>query len=145
MKYTDCKKIKQLCDSLFSAPNWREVVSHISTSDYDFEVDGVRFINSADIDRIQQDELSSDLYILGCFNPSFLSGIIGVSVSALEKMQKAEAFEGIGELIISGGYLPEVQAEYALYDGYGHHFNRYDGGEEELRADGETYHVFDNR
>lgn len=103
-----------------------------SDASYDFEVGNYRFIKSTHIDEIQQEELSNDLYTLGCFNASFLSGIVGVSIESLELMQKAEAFEGIGEMIVSGGYLAEVQAEYSSADSYGHHFAHCDHAEHEI-------------
>ncbi len=145
MKYSDIKQIRNFCNDLFSTPDWREVVGNIENEETDFEVDGVRFINSEDIDRIQQDELSDDDYILGCFNASFLSGILEIDQDVIEAMQKAEAYEAIGKLIKSLGKLEELQETYARYDGYGHHFNRYDSGEEEIKVDGQTFYVFDNR
>jgi hypothetical protein len=59
-------------------------------------------------------------------------------------MQKAEAYEAIGKLIISLCKLPELQEAYASADGYGHHFNSYDFEEKEITVDGLTYYVFDN-
>lgn len=144
MKYSQVKVIKNFCSDLFSSPDWREVTAAIKQGKYDFEVDGVRFINSDNIDEIQQDELSSDLYCLGCFNASFLSGILELDQDAIEAIQKAEAYEALGKLIISMGKLVEVQSEYAFSDGYGHHFNHYDFGMEKLTIDGVDYYVFDN-
>lgn len=144
MKFTECKKIKQFCADLFSTPDWREVVAEIETGAADFEVGGVRFINSSDIDRIQCEELESDEYILGCFNAWFIADVLDIDTDVIEAMQKAEAYEAIGKLIISLGKLEELQQAYASADGYGHHFNSYNFGEEELSVDGLTYHVFDN-
>ena len=145
MKYSDLKTIKDFCESLTSAPDWREVVAEIENGANDFEVDNVRFINSADIDRIQCEELGNDEYILGCFNASFISDVLCIDQDVIEAMQKAEAFKAIGKLIISLGKLEELQQAYASADGYGHHFNHYDFAEEELRVNGDTFHVFDNR
>jgi hypothetical protein len=142
MKYSDVKKIKSFCADLFSKPDYREVISNAGNDD--FEVDGVRFISDSAIDQIQQDELSGDEYILGCFNAWFIADVIGIDLDVIEAMQKAEAFEAIGKLIISMGKLEELQSAYASADGYGHHFNGYDFGEEEITIDGTLYHVFDN-
>lgn len=142
MKYSDVKKIKAFCAGLFSEPDYREVISNAGEDD--FEVDGVRFISDAAIDQIQQDELSSDEYMLGCFNAWFIADVLGIDLDVIEAMQKAEAFEAIGKLIISMGKLEELQGEYSRQDGYGHHFNGYDFGEEEITIDGTLYHVFDN-
>ena len=145
MKYSELKTIKNFCESLTSAPDWREVVAEIGAGSADFEVDNVRFINSADIDRVQQEELSNDEYILGCFNAWFIADVPDIDQDVIEAMQKVEAYEAVGKLIISLGKLAELQAAYASADGYGHHFNHYDGNEEELSVNGETFHVFDNR
>lgn len=83
------------------------------------------------------------MYILGRFNASFLAGIIEIDCDVIEATQKAEAYEAIGKLVKSLGKLEEVAADYAYADGYGHHFNGYDFGEEELTIDGKLYHVFD--
>ena len=106
----------------------------MAEGDSDINALGYRFIRADDIDDIMQGELKDDLYILGCFNASFLAGILDISEEAIQQFQAAEAFEGIGELIISGGHLEELQQDYASADGYGHHFNRYDGNEEQLTA-----------
>jgi len=145
MKYSEIKNIRQFCETLTSTPDWREVTQAIVDGSSDFEVGGVRFINTDSIDEIQQSEISSDLYCLGCFNDWFIADITEIDVDVIRAMQKADAFEAIGKLIISLGKLEELQAAYASADGYGHHFNHYDFSEEELRVDGQMFHVFDNR
>jgi hypothetical protein len=98
----------------------------------DFEVDGYRFIHENVIDSVQQTELSNDEYILGCFNASFLSGIINIDQDVIVAMQHAEAYEAVGKLVISLGYLADLQAEYSSADGYGHHFAHYDHEEHNI-------------
>lgn len=144
MKYGQLKEIKAFCNNLLSTPDWREVAENLQGNEDDFEVDGVRFISEGAIDQIQQDELESDLYALGCFNAWFLADVLDIDQDVIEEMQKAEAFTAIGKLIINMGKLAELQQEYARQDGYGHHFNLYDSSEEELTINGTTYHVFDN-
>ena len=145
MKYSEIKEIRQFCEKLTSEPDWKEVIKNIADGESDFEVGNVRFINSDYIDEIQQEELSNDEYILGCFNACFIAGILEIDVDVIEAMQKAQAYEALGKLIISLGKIPELQAEYASSDGYGNHFNNYDGNEEELHVNGQLFHVFDNR
>ena len=144
MKFSQIKQVKSFCANLFSTPDWREVVTNIENGDDDFEVDNVRFISSNEIDNIQEDELGNDEYCLGCFNANFLADVLGIDQEVIEAMQKAEAYEAIGKLIISLGRLGELQQQYSSADGYGHHFNGYDFGEEEFSVDGTLYHVFDN-
>ena len=142
MKYSDVKRIKSFCAGLFSEPDYREVISHAGEDD--FEVDDVRFIADSAIDDIQQEELAGDEYVLGCFNAWFIADVLGIDCDVITAMQKAEAFEAIGKLIISLGKLESLQSAYASADGYGHHFNGYDFSEEEIEIDGQMYHVFDN-
>lgn len=144
MRYSEIKTVKNFCESLYSNPDWREVVENIEANESDFEVDNVRFINSSDIDSIQQDELQNDLYCLGCFNASFLAEVMDMDTESIEDIQKAGAHEALGKMIVRGGFIEELQSKYSGYDGYGHHFNSYDFGEEDLRVNGETFHVFDN-
>ncbi len=145
MKYSQIKQVKEFCENLASAPDWKEVLPDLINGSPDFEVDAVRFINTNDIDSILAEELSNDLYCLGCFNATFLSSILNIDADVIEAMQESEAYEAIGKLIISMDKLDELAEEYANADGYGHHFNRYDFGEEELTIGDATYHVFDNR
>ena len=149
MKYSELKGVKDFCEGLDSTPDWRECVSHIQQGSADFTIDGVRFINSFDIDEIQQSELSGDEYIIGCFNSSVLAGVLGVPSSTIDALQKVEAFEAIGQLVLAKeDGIEELQKEYARLDGYGHHFNHYDFSEEELSpyaTNDMHFHVFDNR
>lgn len=145
MQYSELKTIKSFCEDLTSSTDWREVVSNIEQGLSDFEVDNVRFINSDDIDSIQCEELQNDLYCLGCFNAWFIAEHIDIDQDVIEAMQKADAFEAVGKLIVSLDKLEEFQQGYSSADGYGHHFNHYDFGEKELRVNGKMFHVFDNR
>ncbi len=145
MKYSEIKALKSFCENLASEPDWKEVLTEIIAGFDDFEIDNVRFVKADCIDKIQQDEMKSDLYCLGCFNSWFISDCIDIDRDVIEAMQKAEAYEAIGKLIISLGKLEEMQEEYARLDGYGHHFNRYDGNEETITVNNVEYYVFDNR
>ena len=142
MQLSQFRELKSFCANLASDPCWREVYDNAS---HDFEVEGVRFIAAGVIDEVMCHELGSDLYILGCFNAPFLASILEIDTDVIEAMQKAEAFEALGKLILSMDKLEELQEDYASADGYGHHFNSYDGSEEETEIGGGTYYVFDNR
>lgn len=108
----------------------------------DFEVSNFRFIHSDHIDRIQCEELENDEYILGCFNAWLIADVLGIDTGVIEAMQKAEAFEAIGKLIISQDKLEALQQEYVSADGYGHHFNHQDGNEYEVEYNGQTWYAF---
>jgi len=143
MQYSDIKKIKQFCDNLHSQPDWREVVEEIENGSDDFEIDDVRFIESNSIDAILEDELSSDPYILGCFASWAIADATGWPIELIDIAQKNDAFEDIGKAL-TGEHISDLASILVQYDGYGHHFNRYDGSEEELILNGRTYLVFDN-
>lgn len=146
LTYSDIKYIREFCEDQLSEPSWRDVVTAIADGETDFEVDNVRFIHSDDIDEIMADELAADEYLLGCFNSWFLADVLDIDIDVINAMQKAEAFEAIGKLIISMDKLTELASAYASADGYGHHFNPYDGSEAELLIGlgNNFYHAFDN-
>jgi hypothetical protein len=143
MKYTQIKQLKAFCDNLTSSPDWKEVLNEVISDSDDFEVDNVRFIKASEIDQIQQDELLSDLYCLGCFNANFLSGHIALDADVIKAIQDAGAYEAIGK--IASKEIESIQSEYSRLDGYGHHFNHYDFSEENITINGIEYYVFDNR
>lgn len=117
----------------------REVIQAIAFDERDFEVDRHRFIHEDDIDEIMRDELASDEYLLGCASAWFLADILGCPTEAIEKMQEAEAFEAIGCWVLDG-HLDEFQQGCVSHDGYGHHFNSWDGSEDQVG----DYYVFRN-
>lgn len=145
MKYSEIKALKSFCENLVSEPDWKEVLTKIIYGFDDFEIDNVRFIKADCIDKIQQDEMENDLYALGCFNAWFITDCIDIDRDVIEAMQKAEAFEAIGKLIISLGKLEIMQKKYSTADGYGHHFNYYNGNEETITVNNVEYYVFDNQ
>ena len=106
------------------------ILDNMRSSDDDFEVNGHRFIRQDAIAEIQREELSSDLYILGCFNADFLAGITDIDVDAIKAIQDAGAFEALGKLVLP--HIDDIQRQYSSVDGYGHHFAHYDGEEHEL-------------
>jgi GTPase SAR1 family protein len=138
------KELKELINFLkdldFEKDHLKEVLEAIENEEIDFEVNNYRFINSDNIDEIQQEELLSDTYILGCFNAGFLADIINVPYKAIKALQKANCYSELGE--ICEDYIQEIQKEYARLGGYEHHFGRYDGKEHELNINGQLFHVF---
>lgn len=145
MKFSQIKQVVEFCNNLHSEPNWREVLENVLEGLDDFEVNDVRFIKGSEIDSVLTSELESDEYILGCFNASFIAQVTGWPIRLIEVAQKGEAFEELGKAIIAEGYSENMASEYGNTDGYGHHFNHYDGSEEQVTINGVFYHVFDNR
>ncbi len=140
------KTLKSFCEDLHSQPDFREVLESIVSGEDDFEVDNVRFIKSESILSIMADEIFSDDYILGCFNASFIAENSNLPIEMIEACQECEAFEAIGKALNNMFDQEEKESfceYYAGSDGYGHHFNGYDFGEEELNINGILYHVFD--
>ena len=141
-KLIDIESIE--CDLTAIKEVIREVTSNID-EDFNVDVNGTeyRVINESEIDSIMCDELENDLYILGCFNDWFLSNVLEIDVDVIRAMQEAEAFEALGKLILSMNKLAELQSEYVSADGYGHHFNSYDGNEwNTASVEGNSYYIF---
>jgi hypothetical protein len=144
MNKNDIKTIKTFCEGLDSKPDWKEVVTLIDSSQTDFEVDGVRFIEDSEIQGILEDELASDPYLLGCFYSHAIAEATGWPEFLVELAQAGDQHEALGNAMNSEDVA--VLAElYESQDGYGHHFNRHDGSEEELTVNSLYYHVFDNQ
>ena len=147
MKYSQIKQLKAFCSDLHSEPNWREVLeSELSQGD-DFTVDSVRFIREDSILSIMAEEIFSDDYLLGCFNASFIASNSSLNLELIEACQEGDAVEAIGKAL--NDTLTDTEKEafceaYASADGYGHHFNHYDGNEESITINGTEYLVFDN-
>ena len=138
MKLSQLRDVKNLSNELDI--DFRELTEQITDENDDFEIDNYRFIKVSEIDTIQQDELKSDLYILGCFNADFIEDNTNLSLKVIQALQKAEAFEELGELIVDD--IEIIQSEYARMDGYGHHFGRYDGNEHEITLNDVEYYYF---
>jgi hypothetical protein len=134
------KEVKELKELGFDKDELKDIYSNVNDNKNDFEIGNHRFISDAAIDEIQQNELSNDTYILGCFSAWFIADILDISTDAVEKFQKAEAFDGLGELLLP--HIEEVQQKYVSSDGYGHHFSSYDGSDNEVFINDKFYHVF---
>ncbi len=144
MNLTEIKKIKKFCDSLDSMPDYRVVVSELTRGCEDFEVDNVRFIADDKIREILEDELCGDSYVLGSFSSWAIADATGWPEFLIKAAQDREQYEAIGEAMM-GEHIADLASIYVSNDGYGHHFNRHDGTEEEIKVNGVDYYVFDNR
>lgn len=116
----------------------REILEYLIEGESDFNIGGYRFIHYDHIDRIMQDELSNDNYVLGCFNADFLSGILGIDADIIKGMQGAGNYEHVGMLVQDLGKLKELQAQHASLNSYGVHFGIHDGNYSEI----EDYYIF---
>ena len=148
MKLSTIKSIKTFANSLMSEPCFREIVEAVQNDESDFEVNNVRFIKDSEILSVMVDEIFNDDYMLGCFNASFISENSGLNYELVEACQQSEAFEAIGKALndtLDQDGKESFCEEYASADGYGHHFNHYDGNSDELEINGVIYHVFDNQ
>ncbi len=143
MNYSEIKAVKTFADDLFSTPCYREIIEKVQAREDDFKIGGVRFINSAEIDEIQAKELTNDLYCLGCFNANFIARQCNWPVELVTAAQEGDAFEALGKAIKDNTDMVEFAQAYSGADGYGHHFNSYNHGEQEITIDGVDYYVFD--
>ena len=138
MKISQLRDVKNLSNKLDI--DFRELTEQITDENDDFEIDNYRFIKVSEIDTIQQDELKSDLYSLGCFNTSFIAENTNIPYNAIVALQKADAYESLGEMMEDD--IEAIQEEYSRLDGYGHHFGRYDGNEYEITLNDVDYYYF---
>jgi hypothetical protein len=136
------KDLNEINSDLIDAETIADIAEDVGRGATDFLAWGYRFIRADKIDDILKEELLSDLYFLGCFNASFLSGIDGfpIDYDDIKTIQDAGAYEAIGK--IAARYIDEIASEYSRLDGYGHHFGSYDGNEYELSVNEEYWHVF---
>ena len=145
MKYSQIKQIRALCDDLVSVHAWRDVVEKILSGVQDFEVDGDRFIHDDVILSVLADELTNNEYILGGFASWCIAQATDWPALLIEAAQKGRAYAEIGDAMDTD-QIRKLAEIYSSAEGFGHHFNRYDGGEEELRVEEfGLFHVFDNR
>jgi len=138
MKLSQLRDAKNL--SIELDIDFKELIGQLVDESDDFEIEDYRFIKVSEIDTIQQDELKDDLYILGCFNADFIADNTDLSFKVVQALQKAKAFEELGELIVDD--IETIQSEYSRLDGYGHHFGRYDGNEYEITLNDIDYYYF---
>ena len=138
MKLSQLRDVKNLSNELDI--DFKELTEQIIDELDNFEIGNYRFIKVSEIDIIQQNELKSDLYILGCFTDWFIADNTNLSLKVIQALQKAEAFEELGELMLDD--IETLQSEYSRLDGYGHHFGRYDGNEYEITLNDVEYYYF---
>lgn len=133
MEYTIFDLVTELQDELdLERCEAIEILRESEKSD-DFEWAGFRVIKSDHIDEIMQQELGDDEYLLGCFSSWLIADVLDVDCDAIERIQKTGEYSALGAMINSkSGALEELQKQYAALDGYGHHFNSYDGSEVEI-------------
>ena len=109
-----------------------ENVNFAICNDFNVEYLGreYRIIESSDIEEIMKDELSSDTYLLGCFNARFLSDIMNIPMDAIEKIQNSDCCDALGIIISNNDeMMNKLVSSYISADGARHHFSSYDGSE----------------
>ena len=109
-----------------------EDVNFAICNDFNVEYLGreYRIIENDYIESIMKDELSSDTYLLGCFNSWFLSEIMNIPYEAIEKIQNVDCYDALGIIISNNDeMMDELVSSYISADGAGHHFGVYDGSE----------------
>jgi len=148
LTFSQIKEVKSFCDDLHSMPCYRSVIENVLASEDDFEVNNVRFIKDDNILEIMASEIfDGDDYVLGCFDASFIASNSSLNYELVQACKEAGAYQAIGKALYDTLDQDEKEifcSNYASADGYGHHFNHYDFGHEEITINGELYHVFDN-
>ncbi len=123
---------------------WLVTQAAIGETDYtlDYSEQGYdwRIVSHDEAAKILAEQFESDLYVLGCFSPWFIADHLGIATDTVEKMQAADGFEALGELIAAKN-LVEFAQKAIDTDGLGHLFNSYDGEEAEVYIDGKWFSV----
>ena len=124
--------------------DWLVTQAAIGENDYMLEYseqgDDWRLIAHDEAAKILAEQFKGDLYVLGCFSPWFIADHLNITTDTVEKMQAAEGFEALGELI-AANKLVEFAQKAIDTDGLGHFFNSYDGEETEVCIDGKWFSI----
>jgi len=121
---------------LFGIDEFEVFADEILVGKEDFYVGRTRVIHEAAIDKIMQDELVSDMYVLGGCTPSFIFECIDMDFDIIEEAQKHENYVVLGLLLAKD--IKAVQQKMVSWDGYGQHFNPYNGGDKLINK----YYIF---
>lgn len=122
--------------------DFEAIIDCLMTQDDDFTVDEVRFISEGTIDETLGQEISETL---GYFNADFIAEHSPMPYEAAKALQEANEHEALGSALramLDSEQLTAFAEAYASHDGYGHHFNSYDGSTYEVVFNGTLYHVF---
>lgn len=139
MNYSEIKNIITLANNY--GIDTRELYDNIVNESEDFEVDNYRFIKEDEVLNEAVNMYKGDNYLLGCFNDCFIADNTDIPLRAVQALQKAEAFEELGELIQEND-LDAFIEEYARLDGWGAVLNSYDGNNDEIVINEVEYIVF---
>ena len=141
MTFSEIKAVFNLADNICA--DQRELLEAVQTAilggsaetaDYDYLVVRDDYILQA-----VSDSISSDTYVLGCFNASFIANSTDWPQVLVEAAQKGGAYTEIGEAIVEGGFVDALAEAYISADGAGHCLSSYDGEEHELRFASESH------
>ena len=139
MNYSEIKEVITVANEY--NVNVRELYDNVINDENDFEIDNYRFIKESEALDIAVSQYKDDNYILGCFNADFIEDNTNLSYNVIKALQKAEAFEELGELI-NDCDLDSFIEEYSRLDGWGNVFGSYNGNNDEININGEEYIVF---
>jgi len=139
MNYSEIKNIITLANNY--GIDKRELFDNIVNDENDFEVDNYRFIKESEVLDEAVNMYKGYSYLLGCFNDWFIADNTNIPLRAVQALQKAEAFEELGELIQEND-LDAFIEEYARLDDWGHVFGSYDGNNDEKTINGESFIIF---
>ena len=122
LTYTQIKDLINLSD--------RESVETYINEENNYS-DTYRIISKDDALKEVKNSYECDLYVLGCFNASFIEDYISLDYEDIKALQDGGQFEIVGKLIMNGGNFDDMMQCYIDTDGYGAALNSYDGNYEE--------------
>ena len=137
----DLDHVQEMIDFMRLDPedsDFMELVEYLTSDIEDFNFDGYRFIHDSSIDEILVDELSNDPYMLGCWNNFVYSQVLDCPPEVATALQAGEQYEALGQWCMDQNVVEDMAEILVSHNGYGHHFNVYDGSDNEIGH----YHVF---
>lgn len=106
----------------FDKPQIEEIQDYVEKDICDFNVGDYRFIKVSEIDGILFDELESEPYKMGCFNPWVITRVTGISNELVKFIQDHDGQTLLGEHIINMDKVGEIADILVSNDSYGSHF-----------------------
>ena len=111
----------------FEKDEIRFILDNLHLDDFTLDNNDTRFINHKSIDNIMLEEFEGDPYMVGGFKDWIIAKNTDLSTGIIRALKSDDNYEILGRHIISKGFLPRILRNYVRVDGYGHHFNVYNG------------------
>ncbi|WP_422023376.1 hypothetical protein [Pyruvatibacter mobilis] len=111
---------------------WRDVAELMANGTDFFAAAGDYWLLEEKAVEVLAEQLEGDPYVLGCFHAEFLADVTGWPSALIKAAQESDpGTQALGEMIIQEGKTERLAECYIAADGAGHHFNSWDGSEQD--------------